>query len=84
MLPRPLFYALTGLITLMWAVNLSVGLLFPGRSDPYVNAIFGMVVAAVYALGRKGSAEQRNLASRAREKLEQLAGDEDKTEGEGQ
>lgn len=41
------------LISSMWAVNLIVGFLYPGRSDPYVNAIFAIVVGAVYALGRK-------------------------------
>lgn len=45
------------LISSMWAVNLIVGFLYPGRSDPYVNAIFAIVVGAVYALGRKDTAE---------------------------
>lgn len=61
----------------MWAVNLTVGLLIPGRSDPYINAIFGMVVAATFALGRKGTSEQRQGVRRAREKLAELVDPED-------
>ncbi len=57
MLPRPVAVGLTVLISIMWAANLIVGYL-TGRSDPYVNAIFGMVVAAVYALGRKAGTSQ--------------------------
>lgn len=64
----------------MWAVNLIVGFVYPGRSDPYVNAIFGMVVAAIFALGRKGTAAQRQIARRAREKLDELSEGEDPSE----
>lgn len=34
----------------MWSVNLIVGYLYPDRSDPYVNAIFGAIVSAVFVL----------------------------------
>ena len=37
----------------MWAVNLTVGYLYPGRSEPYVNAIFGTIIGAVFVIGRK-------------------------------
>lgn len=37
----------------MWAVNLVVGYFYPDRSDPYVNAIFGTVVGAVFVLARR-------------------------------
>jgi hypothetical protein len=67
-LPRPVATGLTVLISGMWAVNLIVGFIYPGRSDPYVNAIFGVVVAAVYTLGRRDTAAVR----RARTRLAQL------------
>lgn len=53
MLPRPLVIALAVLISLMWAANLIVGFLYPGRSDPALNAIFAIVVGATFALGRR-------------------------------
>lgn len=83
-LPRPVAIGLTVLISFMWAVNLVVGFLYPGRSDPYVNAIFGVVVAAVYTLGRRDTAAVR----RARQRLGQLVeGEQDEepaSEGEAQ
>lgn len=53
MLPRPLVTALAVLISIAWAANLIVGFLYPGRSDPALNAIFAIVVGAVFALGRR-------------------------------
>lgn len=53
MLPRPLVIGLAVLISIMWATNLVVGFLYPGRSDPALNAIFAIVVGAVFALGRR-------------------------------
>ena len=76
MLPRPIAVGLTVLISFMWAVNLIVGFLYPGRSDPYVNAIFGVVVAAVYTLGRKDPAAVR----RARARMAQLVEGEQQPE----
>ena len=76
MLPRPIAVGLTVLISFMWAVNLVVGFLYPGRSDPYVNAIFGVVVAAVYTLGRKDTAAVR----RARARMAQLVEGNQQTE----
>lgn len=61
MLPRPLVAALTILIALAWTANVAVGFVYPDRHDPGLNAIFAIVVGAVYALGRRnpGSAEPR-------------------------
>jgi hypothetical protein len=52
-LPRPLVIGLAVLISTMWAANLIVGFLYPGRSDPALNAIFAIVVGATFALGRR-------------------------------
>lgn len=70
MLPRPIAVGLTVLISFMWAVNLVVGFLYPGRSDPYVNAIFGVVVAAVYTLGRRDTAAVRRARARLAQAVE--------------
>lgn len=70
MLPRPIAVGLTVLISFMWAVNLVVGFLYPGRSDPYVNAIFGVVVAAVYTLGRRETAAVRRARARVAQLVE--------------
>jgi hypothetical protein len=75
-LPKPIAVALTVLISFMWAVNLVVGFIYPGRSDPYVNAIFGVVVAAVYTLGRRDTAAVR----RARARMAQLVEGEQQPE----
>lgn len=66
MLPRPLVTALAVLISIAWAANLIIGFLFPGRSDPALNAIFAIVVGAVFALGRR---EDRSVARRVRKKI---------------
>ena len=54
MLPRWLVIALAILISIMWSANVVVGLLYPGRSDPALNAIFAIVAGAVFALDRFG------------------------------
>lgn len=69
MLPRPLVTGLAVLISIAWAANLVVGLLDPGRSDPAINAIFAIVVGAVFALGRRSDA-QRNLRRRIAKLIE--------------
>jgi hypothetical protein len=69
-LPRPIAVGLTVLISFMWAVNLVVGFLYPGRSDPYVNAIFGVVVAAVYTLGRRNTTAVRRARARVAQLVE--------------
>lgn len=53
MLSRTVATGIAVLISLMWSVNLVVGYLYPDRSDPYVNAIFGTIVGAVFVLTRK-------------------------------
>lgn len=53
MFPRPLIIGLTVLITIAWAANLTVGIVSPGKSDPALNAIFAIVVGAVFAFSRK-------------------------------
>lgn len=78
MLPRPLFTALTVLISLAWAVNVVIGFVDPSRHDPSINAIFAVVVGAVYALSH-ANGKGRGL----RKKLGQLiAGDDDTPEDE--
>lgn len=77
-LPRPVAIGLTVLISLMWAANLVVGFLLPGRSDPYVNAIFAIVCTAVYALGRKQNPQIRG----ARRRLADAIAGEPETEDE--
>lgn len=77
MLPKPIAVGLTVLISFMWAVNLVVGFLYPGRSDPYVNAIFGVVVAAVYTLGRRDTAAVRRARARVAQLVEGGQADEE-------
>jgi hypothetical protein len=50
-LPRWLVIALAILISIAWAVNLTVGIIYPGRSDPYLNGIFALVVGAAFTVG---------------------------------
>lgn len=63
MLPRPLVTAITVLVTLAWLVNVVVGFLDPNRHDPTINAIFAVVVGAIYSLRGTGkvSAARRAL-----------------------
>lgn len=70
MLPRPLVTALAVMISIAWAANLIIGFLFPGRSDPALNAIFAIVVGAVFALGRRDERATRALRKRIAEKLD--------------
>ncbi len=84
MLPRPLVIGLAVLISILWATNLIVGYLYPGRSDPALNAIFAIVVGAVFALGRKGE----GVSQSARRKIAQLidpknAGGQEETDTDG-
>lgn len=68
MLPRPLVTALTILIALAWTGNVVVGFLYPDRHDPTINAIFAIVVGAVYAIGHRGHV----AVKKARRKLGEL------------
>lgn len=56
MLPKPLFVALTILISLAWIANLTIGYIDPTRSIPAVNTIFGIVTGALFTLGQKDAA----------------------------
>lgn len=55
MLPRPIMSAVTVLVSLAWAANVIFGFAEPGRNDPTINAIFGIVVGGVYALQQRSS-----------------------------
>ena len=52
MLPRWAVIGLAGLVSVMWAANLVVGFLYPGRNDPFLNYIFGMIVGAIFGIDR--------------------------------
>jgi hypothetical protein len=56
--------ALAVLISTMWAANLIVGFLYPGRSDPALNAIFAIVVGATFALGRRAESGSKSVRSK--------------------
>lgn len=73
MLSRRVATGIALLISLMWSVNLVVGYLYPDRSDPYVNAIFGTIVGAVFVLTRK----RRRAGSQDPEALEDADSDEE-------
>jgi hypothetical protein len=60
-LPRPLVIALAILVSILWATNVVVGFLYPGRSDPALNAIFAIVVGAVFALGRREESSKKTV-----------------------
>lgn len=63
MLPRWATLALAIGIGLVWAANVIVGMFDPGRSNPYVSAIFMVVVGAVFGLDR--IAQRRNQLPQA-------------------
>lgn len=80
MLPRPLAIGLAILISVLWAVNFVVGILYPGRSDPALNAIFALVAAA--AVSQLGSGKvvkeaRKRLADRLAPKPESDRDDRD-------
>lgn len=56
MLPQKLTNVLTILISLVWTANVVAGFIKPDLRDPMINAIFALVVGAIYALGRKPDA----------------------------
>lgn len=82
MLPRPLVIALAILISILWATNVVVGMLYPGRSDPSLNAIFAIVVGAVFALGRR-SETPKTTTRRKLARLLDPERDEDRERGDG-
>lgn len=73
MLPRPLAIGLAVLISVMWAINFVVGLLYPGRSDPALNAIFALVAAAAVSqlgAGKSVREARKKIAERLAPKSE--------------
>lgn len=82
MLPRPLVVGIAVIITIGWAANLIVGFLYPGRSDPALNAIFAIVVGAVFALGRRDQNDSRNVRKQNARKID--SGEDEPTDRGGQ
>lgn len=53
MLPQPLIVALVILVSLAWTANLVVGYFKLAETEPSVNAVFAIIVGALFAMGRK-------------------------------
>lgn len=54
LLPKPLAYAIMGLVTLVWAVNFAAQFVVEGyQSDPLIHGIFMGIVGGAMALSRK-------------------------------
>lgn len=54
LLPKPLAYAIMGLVTLVWAVNFAAQFFVEGyTSDPLIHGIFMGIVGGAIALSRK-------------------------------
>ena len=49
-LPRPLVIAIASIVALLWATNVVIGFVDPGRSVAGLNVIFGMIVGSAFAL----------------------------------
>lgn len=47
-LPKSLWIAITVLISLLWAANIVVGMIYPDRAQPELNAIFGAIIGSLY------------------------------------
>lgn len=78
MLPRPVVIGLAILVAVAWATNFAIGLLYPGRSDPALNTIFGIIVGAVFTLdGGKA------VVTRVRRKRAEAASQEDEPRDRG-
>lgn len=75
MLPRPLVIALAVLISIMWAANLIVGFLYPGRSDPALNAIFAIVAGSVFALRQRDTGQGKSVRHKIAKLIEPEATD---------
>lgn len=78
MLPRPVVIGLAILVAVAWATNFTIGMLYPGRSDPALNTIFAIVVGAVFTLD--GGKE---VVTRIRRKRAESAAVEDKPRDRG-
>ena len=85
MLPRWLVIALAILISVMWSANVIIGYLYPGHSEPSLNAIFAIVAGAVFALERVGkSTAVRNRRQRLARMLEPKPDNDDSDDRGGQ
>lgn len=80
MLPRGVTVGLTVLISLVWAGNVVVGFVDPASRDPFVNAIFAVVVGAIYALGRNDSTALRDARRRLGEAIAGSGPDEEESD----
>lgn len=58
MLPRPIIIALVILVSLAWTANLIVGYFKLAETEPSVNAVFAIIVGALFAMGRKREENQ--------------------------
>lgn len=72
MLPQKLTNILTILISLVWTANVVAGFIKPELRDPMINAIFAVVVGAIYALGRRSNTTGGNVVDDARRRLGDL------------
>lgn len=70
MLSRPLAIGITILVSVVWAANVVVGAIDPQRHDATINAIFAIIVGAVFGLTPK-----REMVASARRRIARLAGD---------
>jgi hypothetical protein len=68
---RPLAIGISVLVSVVWAANLVVGALYPDRHDATINAIFAIIVGAVFGLTPK-----RETLAAARRRLTRASGDE--------
>lgn len=59
MLSRPLAIAITILVSVVWATNVVVGMIYPDRHDATVNAVFAIIVGAVFGLTPKAGIVRR-------------------------
>jgi len=77
-LSRPLAIGIAILVSIVWAANLVVGALYPERHDATINAIFAIIVGAVFGLTPK-----RDVLQNARQRLaRRIAGEPEPTEPE--
>jgi hypothetical protein len=60
-LPRPLWIALTVVISLAWLANLVVGWLKIGPTEPAVNFIFGAVIGSLYVIRPRAAEAAKNI-----------------------
>lgn len=83
MLPRPLVIALAILISIAWAANLVVGFLYPGRSDPALNAIFAIVAGSVFALRQRDPGQGKSVRRKLAKMIDPEAVDRDEQDDRG-